>query len=75
MRDEINRINNERTVFNARYQDEGADTRYEYLEGLADQYGVALDAVLVMADLLGPNEDFDGLVSMVEDMSLMGDLS
>jgi len=75
VRDEINRINNERTVFNERYKDEGADTRYEYLVNLAEDNGVALDAVLVMADLLGPNEDFDGLVSMVEDMSLMGDLS
>lgn len=34
-----------------------------------------LDAVLVMADLLGPNEAVEVLVSMVEDMSLMGDLS
>jgi hypothetical protein len=30
--------------------------------------------VLTMADVLGPDEDFDGLVSIAEDASLMGGL-
>jgi len=42
-------------------------TRKQYLSGLAEDFGVDLDTVLLMADLLGPNEDFDGLVTTIED--------
>jgi hypothetical protein len=72
--DTIRRINAERTIPLDRYRDEGADSRYEYLVDLADFNGIPLDAVLTMVDVLGPDEDFDGLVSMAEDLSLMGGL-
>jgi hypothetical protein len=51
------------------YLEYGAETRAEYLEMLADDYGVDLDTVHAMADVLGPMEDFDGLVTSLEDMA------
>ena len=50
------------------YLEYGAENRAEYLEMLADDYGVDLDIVHAMADVLGPMEDFDGLVTSLEDM-------
>jgi len=52
----------------ARYQEHGCSSRTEYLQRVSEDYGVALDAVEAVAQLLGPNEDFDGLISMVQDM-------
>ena len=51
------------------YTDNGYENRREYLVSLAEDYGVPIDRVLVLAALLGPNEDFDGLVNAVEDMA------
>jgi hypothetical protein len=51
------------------YQREGYANRSEYLQSLADDFGVDLSTVQALADVLGPNEDFDGLVSELEDMS------
>lgn len=50
------------------YTKNGYEDRAAYLESVADQYGVDLDTVAMVADLLGPTEDFDGLISMIEDM-------
>lgn len=50
------------------YRANGYDDREDYLACLAEDYGVGLDTVKALADLLGPNEDFDGLVSQLEDM-------
>lgn len=50
------------------YRERGYDSREDYLSCLAEVYGADLDIVKALADLLGPNEDFDGLVSMLEDM-------
>lgn len=50
------------------YQMNGYNAREDYLSSLAEDYGVDLDTVKALADLLGPNEDFDGLVSQLEDM-------
>lgn len=50
------------------YEANGYDDREDYLSCLAEDYGLDLDTVKVLADLLGPNEDFDGLVSQLEDM-------
>lgn len=50
------------------YLEYGAESRAEYLAMLADDYGVPLSTVRAMAAVLGPNEDFDGLVSSLEDM-------
>ena len=49
------------------YSEKGYATRKDYLESLADDYGVDKYAVFAVADLLGPSEDFDGLIIMIED--------
>ena len=49
------------------YLEYGAESRAEYLAMLADEYDVPLSTVRGMASVLGPNEDFDGLVSALED--------
>ena len=53
------------------YRRKGYANRAEYLQGLAEENGVDLDIVLAISDSLGPHEDFDGLVSMVEDAAYM----
>lgn len=50
------------------YEANGYKDRKDYLEQLADMNGVNLDSVLMLADILGPNEDFDGLVTSIGDM-------
>ena len=50
------------------YTRNGYASREAYLADLADNHGLPLDRVLLAADLLGPNEDFDGLVTTLEDM-------
>lgn len=49
------------------YKEKGYATRKDYLESLADDYGVDKDVVFAFAELLGPSEDFDGLIVMIED--------
>lgn len=49
------------------YVENGYEDRQDYLESLADEYEVNLREVEVLADLLGEDEDFDGLVSAIED--------
>lgn len=51
------------------YTDEGYTSRRDYLENLADDYGVNRDTVFALAAMLGSNEDFDGLVTAVEDIA------
>lgn len=50
------------------YQQNGYNSRKHYLECLAEDNCVDIDNVLALAELLGPEEDFDGLVSAVQDM-------
>jgi hypothetical protein len=38
------------------------------LKSLAEEYELPLEKVRLMADMLGPDEDFDGLLSELEDM-------
>ncbi len=49
------------------YREYGYDDHDDYLRSLADDYGVPEEAVQALADILGPDEDFDGLVSSLED--------
>jgi hypothetical protein len=49
------------------YEEYGG-SRSAYLRYLAEEYGVDLSTVTALADVLGPNEDFDGLVTTLEDM-------
>lgn len=53
------------------YKERGYKTRYKYLEHLADLYEVDLECVLDVADMLGPTEDFDGLIAMLDDYGFM----
>lgn len=50
------------------YIENGYTSRADYLSCLAEDYGIDLQMVQALADLFGPNEDFDGLVSSLEDM-------
>jgi len=63
------RVNNERTIPLERYQEDGCEDRAEYMEMLAEDHGISLREVLAIADLLGPEEDFDGLVCHCQDRS------
>jgi hypothetical protein len=56
------------------YTRNGYKDREDYLKNLADDWGLELFAVNMIADLLGPSEDFDGLVSELEDMDCIGAL-
>jgi hypothetical protein len=47
------------------YQENGFANRKEYLNELCEEY--PRDAVYALASLLGPDEDFDGLVTSLED--------
>jgi hypothetical protein len=49
------------------YQENGFSNRKEYLIDLADTLGIDTNTVFMLAELLGPNEDFDGLVTSLED--------
>ena len=49
------------------YVENGYKNRTDYLRSLAEDMDIPLSMVLSVADLLGPNEDFDGLVTTLED--------
>ena len=49
------------------YEDNGYTDRIDYLKSLSDDYGVPYSVVLELANMLGENEDFDGLVMNLED--------
>ena len=49
------------------YWNNGYTSRADYLAELCDEYPA--DVVHTLADLLGETEDFDGLVTMLEDYS------
>ena len=51
------------------YEENGFKNREDYLESLSLEYGVSKTIVFELAGLLGPNEDFDGLVTSLEDYS------
>ena len=53
---------------NSRYQENGYKNRYEYLESLREQYGE--EKVNALLTVLPPSEDFDGLVTELEDAKL-----
>ena len=49
------------------HTENGYKSRADYLRCMSEEYGVPLDVVLMAADLLGENEDFDGLVTALAD--------
>ena len=52
------------------YQENGYTSRKDYLQSLAEEYGVDYQTVACLASLLGSSEDFDALVSAVEDVAM-----
>ena len=51
------------------YQENGYANRREYLNSLAEEFGVPISVVRELSGALGSNEDFDGLVTELEDYS------
>jgi hypothetical protein len=49
------------------YQENGFNNRTEYLRSLSEEYDLPFSTVAMLASALGPNEDFDGLVTTLED--------
>ena len=47
----------------------GYESRSDYLHSLASITGVNVSIVYALAKMLGPEEDFDGLVVAVDDVS------
>jgi hypothetical protein len=52
------------------WQENGYASRKDYLQQLAAEYDVDYQSVACVAALLGSSEDFDALVSAVEDMAM-----
>jgi len=51
------------------YQDNGYADRDDYLKSLSEDLGIDLETVQAAADMLGESEDFDGLVTNLEDFA------
>lgn len=58
----------EETMSENIYTQNGFSNRQAYLDNLAENYG---NVVYTLAEVLGPSEDFDGLVTECEDYSDM----
>ena len=56
------------------YIAEGYKSRRHYLETLADEMGIESEIVFTLASVLGPSEDFDGLVTELEDLQAIGEI-
>ena len=52
------------------YTENGFENRREYLLDLADNMGIDPGIVFALADMLGSSEDFDGLVTSLEDYAM-----
>lgn len=50
------------------YEDNGYKDRKDYLTQLSEEYDVDYGTVKEIADMLGETEDFDGLISSLEDL-------
>ncbi len=51
------------------YTEHGFKSRIDYLTSLAEDMGIPLVHVLAIAGIYGPSEDFDGLVTALEDLA------
>lgn len=51
------------------YKENGYKNRAEYLACMSEDYGIDLETVKSLAQILGPEEDFDGLVTTLQDAS------
>jgi hypothetical protein len=50
------------------YTEQGFQSRKDYLVNLANDFGLPVNTVFMAASTLGPSEDFDGLISTLEDI-------
>ena len=55
---------------NNAYIENGYKDRDDYLQCLSDEYGVSIETVYSLADML-EGEEFDGLISALEDAENM----
>jgi len=55
------------------YQQNGYENKEYYLKCLSEDYGVPLEVVYGLAEMLGETEDFDGLISALDDAEGMFD--
>ena len=56
------------------YRENGYNSRTEYLQALAEEFEVDMEIVVELAMTLGHNEDFDALVTTLEDyVSIYGE--
>ena len=53
------------------YQENGYADRDDYLTCQSEDYGLPNEDADSLAEMLGENEDFDGLVSALEDIESM----
>ena len=53
------------------YIQNGYKSREHYLQCMSDEYGVPIEVVYSLADML-EGEEFDGLISALEDAERMG---
>ena len=51
------------------YVAKGYKNRADYLKSLAEDYGVSKETVFAIAYMLGASEDFDGLITELEDFA------
>ena len=49
------------------YTEQGYKNRREYLDSLAEDFGIDKTTVYMLASMLGESEDFDGLIVALED--------
>lgn len=52
------------------YEENGFMNRQDYLNSLAEEYDIDIKTVGTIAATMGEDEDFDGLVSTLQDMSI-----
>jgi len=52
---------------NSIYLQNGYKNKDDYLKSLSEDYGVPLETVYILAETLGENEEFDALISALED--------
>ena len=53
------------------YQENGYADRNDYLNCLSEDYGISIESVYSLAEMLGEHEDFDGLVCALEDAEMI----
>ena len=52
------------------YKENGYENRKEYLHTLSEEYGIDKGTVFMLASMLGQSEDFDGLITSLEDLEV-----